>query len=744
MDPAAFASGIPPRRRYAVSMDDRLSNLPKNARLGAVDDLGLDVRWRHCFIGHGEIARSQLDAVYLDVGGRIEPGVIDHHQQDDGGPPGSTARLVLDRPDLIHDHLMRRWIERPELGDLRGRIWQPLIVVHRVPDVDAFVSASLVKRLVETGGLPYRARELAEFTDEIDQGEFELTRESGATLLGLLAVLQYADGELLRKVDGLSDADLDLRRMRIGIAIVQAWLGRAEEMRGTARARRRLKLHDEQANPALAGLCIDPLARQFGRLLQSFEAEVRSGTAYHKRITARVPTTRPATSRDTIEVPGVVLDQAFFAVSPLALYFARAGICEDVLGRPDLVIEDRGQGMEATHPDARRYVISIRPSIRGNDGLTSRPNLRGLGFKLERLEQVARRRMGKDVERERHGQTRFEEFPGLSDPWYDGRGHAHSIVDSPLHGSLLSFEEIESVVQTAFWEPDLSGISLHLFDHEDRGRTVPIVDAEVDAQGLGMVVEQAKDAGYRVLQMKVHPAWDLESVKEEIQRFVGGRIGEFQMEGLSYVYGRRGLVCIVPQHLDIPGFDGLVKQITPIWAMQEAVNRVHDRLGEGIGQATSPASPSGRARQQKEGTIDSAQVARIIETFVQATSDFRRPTDDGREVRAGVRRHVMAGLDLETQIAATDRLLEHLDDRSERESNARINLVLVLLGLLGLFEVASSLIQHFEADEDWWGIADVFWWVIVIFTVLVVGAGILAAKSPRWSSWIMRWLGIRS
>lgn len=32
-----------------------------------------------------------------------------------------------------------------------------------------------------------------------------------------------------------------------------------------------------------------------------------------------------------------------------------------------------------------------------------------------------------------------------SDPWYDGRAHHYTIVDSPREGTLLSAEEIEDV-----------------------------------------------------------------------------------------------------------------------------------------------------------------------------------------------------------------------------------------------------------------------------------------------------------
>ena len=32
-----------------------------------------------------------------------------------------------------------------------------------------------------------------------------------------------------------------------------------------------------------------------------------------------------------------------------------------------------------------------------------------------------------------------------SDPWYDGRGHRYTIVDSPNEGTVLTAEEIERI-----------------------------------------------------------------------------------------------------------------------------------------------------------------------------------------------------------------------------------------------------------------------------------------------------------
>lgn len=729
--------------RYDPRMQEREHGGPRFSRLGAVSDLGLEVRWRYAFVDAGESARTQRDAVYLDVGGRIEPGILDHHDRDGGGVAGSASRLVLERPDLVHEHLMARWIDQAERADLAGRVWRPMIVVHRRPDVDAFVSAVLVRRLVESGGVPREAKELAEYTDRIDQGDFELTRESGSTLLGLLAILQYADEDVIGRVDGREDGDLDERRMQIGMAIVEAWLLEAAAAGSTSPDRRRLPIRDRQELKPLKGLRVDELSSTYREWLREFEDLVVGSRDTWSLLEASVPGTNPPTSREATTRRGVVLGEAFFNASPLSLYFARAGICSSTLGKPDLIIEDRGRAWAGSNPAAKRYVISIRRDVQGEDGLTRRSTLRGLGLKLERLEQVERHARDRADLQEREGQTRFKEFPGIADPWYDGRDHGHSFVESPRHGSLLDFKQVVEVVKTAFWEPDLDEIFLRLYKiGTDKDEKVEIDSRDVDARGLRVVVDRAKSADYRIMQLKVHPAWNMQTIEDEIARFVGGRIGNFRLEGLDYIHGSRGLVCIVPHHLPSPRFEELADQMKPVWKMQRAVNAVHDGR-RGSGGAADGACVDGVEDVKAEADRQIALDAGIIDAFVEETAKFRVAARAQGGERVGVRQHVMVGLDLETQIAATDRLLEHLDDRSEREATARINLVLVLLGALGLFEVLSSLLQHFESDADWTGVADVFWWTILGLTAVVVVAGFAAAWHDGFAKRLTRALGIR-
>jgi hypothetical protein len=87
----------------------------------------------------------------------------------------------------------------------------------------------------------------------------------------------------------------------------------------------------------------------------------------------------------------------------------------------------------------RRCVLSVRPDA----GVS----LRGLGALLDEAEAARRREVhGADdrVTDPATGEARpARPGYGNADPWYDGRAHEYTIVDSPRAGTLLTAEEIE-------------------------------------------------------------------------------------------------------------------------------------------------------------------------------------------------------------------------------------------------------------------------------------------------------------
>jgi len=104
----------------------------------------IDLHYR--FVPMGTTAEPDPGRLYLDVGNRFGPGLIDHHQPD--GPDRCTAALVLEQAAAI----------RAQARALPAG--QPLeLVTHRQPDLDAITAIHFVESLVK-GPLPRPAADL--------------------------------------------------------------------------------------------------------------------------------------------------------------------------------------------------------------------------------------------------------------------------------------------------------------------------------------------------------------------------------------------------------------------------------------------------------------------------------------------------------------------------------------------------------------------------------------------------------
>ena len=87
----------------------------------------------------------------------------------------------------------------------------------------------------------------------------------------------------------------------------------------------------------------------------------------------------------------------------------------------------------------RRCILSVAPE--------SEASLRGLGESLDEKESQRRIDLHGFDDRVRNARGEMlDPRPGYanSDPWYDGRGHNYTIVDSPHGGTVLTADEIEA------------------------------------------------------------------------------------------------------------------------------------------------------------------------------------------------------------------------------------------------------------------------------------------------------------
>ena len=423
-------------------------------RMGSVG-LGLETNWRFEFVPPGSSAQPTPDAVYVDVGSMLGPGVLDQHQ--DREEALSSSELVLRYPGYVCDHLLDPWLRLAREGRVADKtVWSPCIVTHSEPDFDALVAAHLVRRLVEDGEPPAYASALASYANLVDQGRYRLDSDRKASWthaihLGYL-VIQCEEGRPNR-----DKMELGLRLLDVSLAaMVEANDGRppstaidfypgAEGVRGGAG-----KWRDD---PGFAGVAtiLDMDRDRFAQDLAQAEQKLLS---------------LPATDgTGGIEALGLVLSAP--AQSRLFKYWCyEAGFACYL--RPHATAWGRGAPATANGRDHYpRATVAVNPHW-SEEGTGRRPDLRGLGYALERAE--LEHREGQEDGDQRIKVPRFGGgYCDNADPWYDGRHHGYGIVDSPSGGSgprgtELLWGHIKDVVASGFWKVPLRGAVVALIE----------------------------------------------------------------------------------------------------------------------------------------------------------------------------------------------------------------------------------------------------------------------------------------
>jgi hypothetical protein len=413
--------------------------------------LGLKVDWRYCFVPPGERAATTPGVVYVDVGGAVAPGIVDHHGHQ--GPGTCSAMLVVEQREQVYNHLLSPWLVRFEEGRIpAGAVWTPTLVLHHDPDFDALVAAFLVRLLVAEGDLPRYARALAGYALEVDQGRYRLPaaveaqekgaldrRELDAIHLAYLAIQSFTGPNGRELSSG--------EKLRLGFELLECVLVGITAVRGdTPRKLEELVPGAPGVDSWRTDARFAPFAALLDRDLELFREDFHQGRKV-----------------DSVPLPaadgGVAVPvRAFVAAGPprsvLHKYWVRGS------GFPFFICPlGDGTGQGSTGRVARRRVVLSLDPMFSVDG--RRPSLRGLGFRLERAESTARRASGMEV---RRGMPRYGGgYCDNPDPWYDGRGHEWTIVDSPLVGTALPYEEIVALATGGeFWKVPLASGSLYL------------------------------------------------------------------------------------------------------------------------------------------------------------------------------------------------------------------------------------------------------------------------------------------
>jgi hypothetical protein len=440
--------------------------------------LNVTVSWSYGFVGHGESVTTTPGVVYLDVGNRLCPGVLDQHHDVRLG--GCTSELLVGHPEHVYHHLLGDLLRAHANGQLGANLTiSPRIVTHRAPDWDGIVSAFLARRLIEDGELPAYTRALVAFSLRIDQGRFSVRRYLDAGEVGRTALSRLAQMGLLllsnqRKGDG--------EMMRLGLVLIESLI--ADVLSVSPRPWEWTEETFETLTPdggffEAAGRWAD--RPEFAGVAEALRGDYDTWVEESRdadRIPVELPVERDDGRVELVAVPATCLRRPSRSV--LNKYWARAE------GTPLFVCpyvpSASGHAPIASGAVAPRVVISLPDDVGSWPDDMPRADLRGLGALLEREETRLRREQNKS----RVGRPRWDDtaYCDNDDPWYDGRGHAWRILDTPRVGTVIPYDEVLRHLRDGrAWAPldvllDSLAVDLHVgLPDADENQRAPVCDA---------------------------------------------------------------------------------------------------------------------------------------------------------------------------------------------------------------------------------------------------------------------------
>lgn len=372
------------------------------------------------FVDYGTVAPENLEysnMIYLDVGQDVRTGVLDHHQFKLF--QASATKMVVRYPDYV-----RNAVNPYRKGPLT-------FVVHREPDLDA-VAASTLALEVLLSDPDDAALRLAHYIDLIDSGRQGANQANPFSLYSALEQVKQNVTE--KKVTGaISEVQETVDwpvMMENGVKLVKYVL---EESR-------KKELPIEKVDAFNCPHCLSNRDREYMQKdLERYWAKLEDPVT-NMQI---VPIELPLAIGSYKKIQGLFVRNVQNPRDPKRVMFFKDWARADIKLNPEeggfsflCVIEENAMGEKSI------CWVSVRP----NDGI----ELENLGNILEEAEVKARlKKYGKDSRWFDNKMGKKKEVrPGFNnpDPWYDGRGHDYTIVQTPSEGTVLYADEIEAIL----------------------------------------------------------------------------------------------------------------------------------------------------------------------------------------------------------------------------------------------------------------------------------------------------------
>ncbi len=350
------------------------------------------------FEPHGTRATQSLpkNEIWLDIGGRSSDGVYDHH--DGNCKARSSMQLVYNECASILNYV--------------GNLPQPLtIVLHSKPDLDAIGTFWLVKKIMDTSGEIKNDKDLIKIINIIsdnDQGYYDLKQpeKSWSVIFRTLYEVEHSNFDDLQKVEwGVNYLDETLRKLKEGRSFEEI-----AEFLTTQKARQfLLQARRDYINDLTR-------AKVFQVMLPVHNLECETNEIENS------PQKTPDHGSHTWGLADAILLQD--PKSSLFKELARSDT-EHSLAKHGFALLVVSHSVAYDTKQFYRHIIST-------DSHTGF-HLKGLGDMLEQAEQKKEENNSLPL---LEGRERLKDNSGrfgynVPQPWYDGRGHFYTIIDSP-------------------------------------------------------------------------------------------------------------------------------------------------------------------------------------------------------------------------------------------------------------------------------------------------------------------------
>lgn len=424
----------------------------------------------------------QPNKIFLDIGNKLEKGIIDHHQiytNSNSTSCNSTAGILTTCPEFI-------------FSNINDNSEEIEFVLHSSPDFDCIASAYIARYLIENNQFPDNYKYLIDYAEEIDSGRILFSPDNFINPYAIICVIE----SVLKKQLGEKNELINNLVLQKGLKLIQYAM---ENMN---------KLMDKSLgfkHPAIL-LGYENEFKDEINLLKCDYEKYKNDLKYvvDRRIQKiRLPLINPINNQylkevDALfwnEIPSCELHKIWARqdkTSPSGTGYVFTFIPSE-LDKKFNGCQECIQKCSQYNIKNSRVIISVNPEC----GV----NIEGLGEQLERKECIKETELinskGNNLIWRDRNRRRFDEvWCDNEDPWYDGRNSNYTIVDAPRVGSLLSIEEIKNITLN-FVKPVIDKGSYEIIlpiNYEDKYYN--LIQKYLDKNGFESVITDSKVVNY--------------------------------------------------------------------------------------------------------------------------------------------------------------------------------------------------------------------------------------------------------